>query len=458
VRLGVDDQLLLFAMHHIVSDAWSMGILIRELVLFYGAAVGEASPPLPPLPIQYPDYALWQRRRLGGEGGEALAPQTAFWVAALAGAERLDLATDLPRPPVLSPRGGAEWRLLPAPLRTGLLRLAESRGATLFMAFAAGLDLLLSRYSGQTDLSLGFVVAGRTRPEMEGLIGFFVNTLVLRADLGGEPGFAEVLDRVRRAALAAYGHQDLPFERVVEAVKPPRDRGRSPLFQVMLAFQDTPRGHADSALDLPGLTLEPLEVESGSVKFDLAVSVKELPQGLSLRAGYRADLFVPTTIRRLLGHLEALLTAALAEPERPFATLPVRAEPERHQLLFGLRDTAAPRPLSPDLPALLGRQAAERPDAVAVAAFGEALTFRQLDQEVSRLAWLLRSPAFGRVSRVGLAAERSPAWLTALLAIRRSGSPSSSPMPGSTCSSSAATCRCSLRSPHDRRASFPWRS
>jgi amino acid adenylation domain-containing protein/FkbM family methyltransferase len=409
LRLGTGDHLALFTMHHIVSDGWSMGVLIRELTLLYSAAY-----PLPPLPVQYPDFALWQRERLSGE---ALAAQAEFWAGALRGIEVLDLPTDLPRPAVLSSAGGAEWHLLTPELTAGLARLAERRGATLFMALLSGFGALLSRYTGQRDIPVGFPVANRTRPEIEGLIGFFVNTLVLRVDLAGEPALSEVLERVRRAALAAYAHQDLPFERVVEAVKPPRDRGRSPLFQVMLALQNAPTGD----LDLPGITIEPVEVLSGSVKFDLTLSVQELPAGLALRAGYRTDLFLPTTVRRLLGHFEALLSAALASPGQPLAGLPLLPEPERHQVLAGFPDTADPAPLAPDLPALLAWQAAARPDAVAAAGAGEALTFGVLDRQASRLAHHLRAAGLGAEARIGVALDRSPAWLAVLLGILRAG-------------------------------------
>jgi amino acid adenylation domain-containing protein/FkbM family methyltransferase len=408
------DHLALFTMHHIVSDGWSMGILIRELTLLYGAAAAGAPSPLPPLAVQYPDFTLWQRQRLGGEG---LAEQAAFWAETLRGIAGLDLPTDLPRPAVLSSAGGAEWHLLPPALGAGLGSLAERRGATLFMGLLAGLGALLSRYSGQLDIALGFPVANRTQREIEPLIGFFVNTLVLRVDLAGEPGLAELVARVRRAALAAYAHQDLPFEKVVEAVKPPRDRGRSPLFQVMLALQNAPTG----ALDLPGIAIEPVEVESGSVKFDLTLSVQELPEGLALRAGYRIDLFHPTTVRRLLGHFEALLAGALAAPERPLAGLPLLPEPERHQALAGWSDTADPAPLAPDLPSLLARQAATRPDAVAASGTGEALTFGALDRQASRLAHLLRRTGLLAEARIGVALDRSPVWLAALLGILRAG-------------------------------------
>ncbi|MEA2694874.1 MAG: hypothetical protein QOJ16_4261, partial [Acidobacteriota bacterium] len=399
LRLGAGDHLALFTLHHIVSDGWSMGVLIRELTLLYGAAVPGGEPgapsPLEPLAVQYPDFALWQRGRLGGK---ALESQAAWWAEALHGIEVLDLPTDLPRPAVLSSTGGALWHLLPPALGAGLASLAESQGATLFMALLAGRGALLSRYSGQRDVALGFPVANRTRPEIEPLIGFFVNTLVLRVDLAGEPGLSDVLERVRRAALAAYANQDLPFEKVVEAVQPPRDRGRSPLFQVLLALQNAPTG----SLDLPGIAVEPVEVESGSVKFDLTVSVQELPEGLALRAGYRTDLFLPATVRRLLGHFEALLAAALEDPGRPLAGLPLLTDAEHHQVLAGWSDTAAPAPLAPDLPALLALQAAERPDAVAAAGAGEALTYGTLDRQASRLAYLLRKEGIGVEARVGV--------------------------------------------------------
>jgi amino acid adenylation domain-containing protein/FkbM family methyltransferase len=416
LRLGKEEHLALFTMHHIVSDGWSMGVLIHELTHLYAAGGNAAA--LPALPIQYPDYALWQRERLAGA---PLAAQTAYWVDALAGAETLEMPTDLPRPPVPSADGGAAWRFLPAPLGAALSGLAERQGATLFMAVLAAWSALLSRYSGQDDVSIGTPVANRTRREVEGLIGFFVNTLVLRLDLrpgkSGEPGFAALVERARRTALAAFAHQDVPFEKVVEAIQPPRERGRSPLFQVMLAFQNTP----EAELDLPGLTVEPVEVETGSAKFDLTLSVQESPQGLLLRAGYRTDLFFPPTIERLLDHTAALLAAAVAEPRRPVRDLPLLHAAERHQLLAEWNDTAPDGLPETTLHGLFAAAARDRADAAAVLSGRTVLTYGELDRRSARLADHLRSRGVGPEVRVGLQLPRSPELIVAILAVLRAG-------------------------------------
>jgi amino acid adenylation domain-containing protein/FkbM family methyltransferase len=416
LRLGKEEHLALFTMHHIVSDGWSMGVLIRELTLLYAAAGNAAA--LPALPIQYPDYALWQRERLAGA---PLAAQTAYWVAALAGAETLELPTDLPRPPVPSARGGAAWRFLPVTLGAALSGLAERQGATLFMAVLAGWSALLARYSGQDDVSVGTPVANRTRREVEGLIGFFVNTLVLRLDLrpgeSVEPGFAALVERARRTALAAFAHQDVPFEKVVEAIQPARERGRSPLFQVMLAFQNIP----EAELDLPGLTVEPVEVKTGSAKFDLTLSVQESSEGLLLRAGYRTDLFFAPTIERLLDHTAALLEAAVAEPRSPVHDLPLLHAAERHQLLAEWNDTAWDRPPETTLHGLFAAAARDCADAAAILAGNTVLTYGGLDRRSAQLADRLRSRGVGPEVRVGLQLPRSPELIVAILAVLRAG-------------------------------------
>ncbi|HYH44517.1 MAG TPA: condensation domain-containing protein, partial [Thermoanaerobaculia bacterium] len=266
------EHVALLNLHHIVADGHSIGVLLREIATLYTAFSEGCPSPLPELPVQYPDYALWQRTWLTGE---VLAAQAAYWTEALRGTPVLELPTDLPRPPVRSERGGLVRRRLAPSVSASLGLLAEREKATRFMVLLAGWGALLARTAGQSDLAIGVAVANRTRPEIEGLIGFFVNTLVLRLNLAGdqsgEPDFRTLVARARQTALGAYAHQDLPFEKVVEAVQPPRDTSRSPLFQVMLAFQNAP----DERTALSGLVLEPLAVDSGSVKFDLTLSVNE---------------------------------------------------------------------------------------------------------------------------------------------------------------------------------------
>ncbi len=420
----------LLNLHHIVADGHSIGILIREVAALYTAFAGGGPSPLPDLPVQYPDFALWQRTWLSGD---VLAAQTAYWTETLRGTQVLELPTDLPRPPVRSERGGLARRQLPASVTAGLSALAESTRATRFMVLLAGWAAVLARTAGQSDFAIGVAVANRTRPEIEGLIGFFVNTLVLRLDLTGAAGFQTLVARSRQAALGAYAHQDLPFEKVVEAVQPPRDTSRSPLFQVMLAFQNAP----DDRTALPGLTLEPIAVDSGSVKFDLTLSINEgTANELALRAGYRADLFQPPTVIRHLGHLEALLAAAIADPQRSWTDLPLLTFPERHQLLVDWNDTEAspkahPKPADslydlfataaatwPDAPAVIGPWQAA---VLSLAPAPDVFTYGELARRVDALAAYLSALGVGPEVRVGVLLPRSVEAVTAILAVLAAG-------------------------------------
>ncbi|HHH40712.1 MAG TPA: non-ribosomal peptide synthetase, partial [Chloroflexi bacterium] len=313
--LDQDDFLVLFTMHHIVSDGWSVGVLIRELAALYHAfSLGRPSP-LPELPIQYADFALWQRQWLQGE---TLQAQLAYWKRQLADAPPvLDLPTDRPRPPVQSFRGATFRFRFPAPLAQALQALSRREGVTLFMTLLAAFQTLLYRYTGQERINVGTPIANRNRAEVEGLIGFFVNTLVISTDLSGNPTFRELLQRVREVALGAYAHQDLPFEMLVDALQPERDLSRSPLFQVMFVLQNAPT----ATLELPGLTMRLLETDSGTAKFDLTLFVEETEEELRGSLEYNTDLFDGATIGRMLGHYRTLLEAIVADPDRPIAHL-----------------------------------------------------------------------------------------------------------------------------------------
>ncbi|MCA1657436.1 MAG: condensation domain-containing protein, partial [Actinobacteria bacterium] len=325
-RLGPEDHLAALTMHHAVSDGWSIGVLVYEAGVLYEAfAKGEPSP-LPELPIQYADYAVWQR---GWLKGEVLDAQLGYWRGVLAGVPTLELPTDRPRPGVASGDGAQRFRDLPKPLADGLRALGRKEGTTLFMTLFAGLETLLYRYSGQVDFAIGSPIAGRTMARTENLIGYFANTLALRADLSGEPTFRELLRRVRKASLGAYAHQDLPFEQVVVDLHPDRDAGRSPVFQVMFVLQNAPL----PALETPGLTLAPVDVESVTAKFDLTLSVIEIDQTLKASLEYATDLFDAATAGRMLAHLETLLGAAVAEPDKPVSSLPMMTEEEQRSLL-----------------------------------------------------------------------------------------------------------------------------
>ncbi|HYH47787.1 MAG TPA: condensation domain-containing protein, partial [Thermoanaerobaculia bacterium] len=366
LRIGGEHRLLI-TLHHIVGDGWSVAVLVRELGELYRAGtVGEPAR-LPDLPVQYADFAAWQREWLAGD---ELARQTAYWRDRLAGAPAaLDLPADRPRPPVQSRSGAHVSIVLPADLRNRLAALARRRAATPFMVLLAAWNALLLRTTGQDDLVVGTPVAGRTRRETEDLIGFFVNTLPLRADLSGDPNFAAALARVRQGVLAAFAHQDLPFEKLVEALAPERDRSRSPIFQVMLAFQDSPF----DALALPGLTAEPFASPLPVAKFDLTLTLEESGGLLAGGLEYCRDLFDRATVERLAGRLRVLLEAVATHPDRRLSELPDLTRAERQQLLeWNAAATAYP---DSDLLLhdLIGHQASRTPEAPALVFAGETL-------------------------------------------------------------------------------------
>ena len=455
LTLAPDDHRLLVTVHHAVFDGWSAGVFAAELELFYRARAAEgragSRPALPPLPVQYGDYAVWQRRLLSDERVER---ELAVWRRELDGLpQSLELPTDRPRPAVRSPRGGRSVRRLPPALTRSLRALGRREGATPFMTLLAGFAALLGRLTGADDLGLGTPVAGRERPEVERLIGFFVNTLVLRADLSGDPGFRELVGRVRRRALAAFAHQELPFDRLVEALAPERDRSRNPLVQVMFTVEGT--RWSDAAPDVGGSLREGggrlFEALRGAgtatAKFDLTLSVgpadaegsaRGSAEGAAdgaLAAGleYSAELFDATTARRLLGSFERLLTAAVAEPDRPVGSLSVLSAPERHQLLaeWSWRPSLElPRLPERTVHEMVASWARTTPDAVAVVCRGEHLTYAELDRRARRLARRLvpilrwtSGPGGGHHpgTPVGLAVERSTDLVVAILGILQAG-------------------------------------
>ncbi|HWE39205.1 MAG TPA: condensation domain-containing protein, partial [Isosphaeraceae bacterium] len=326
IRLAESEHVALVNMHHIISDGWSIGVLVREVGAIYDAFASGHPSPLPEPPLQYVDYAVWQREWLQGD---VLQAQLDYWKDTLGGVPSLELPADRPRPAVLGHRGGELRLALPKELVEGLRALGKKEGVTPFMTLLAAFQALLHRYSGQDDFAIGTPIAGRTRPEVEDLIGFFVNTLVLRGDLKGDPSFRALLGRVKRSALSAYAHQDLPFEQLVGVLHPDRDPSRSPLFQVMFALQNAPL----PALESPGLTMTPLPTESGTAKFDLTMYVTESDEGLGLALEYNTDLFDPATIERMLGHFRTLLEGIVADPDQTVAMLPMLSEAERRRML-----------------------------------------------------------------------------------------------------------------------------
>jgi amino acid adenylation domain-containing protein len=413
LRLAAEDWICLLTQHHIGSDGWSAGVLGAELPVLYGALLAGGPSPLPELPLQYGDYAVWQRRWLAGE---VLAGELAWWRRHLDGAPAvLELPTDHPRPAVASPLGGREGLVLPRELRQALERLGRSEGATLFMTLLAAFGLLLSRYAGPSDLLVGSPVAGRSRRELEGLIGFFVNTLALRVSLEGEPSFRELLARAREETLAVLAHQDLPFERLVEELAPERSLDRNPLFQVMLAVQE-----AGPALVAPGLTFRRVELEGGTAKFDLSLEVGVEEEGLGVWIEYRRDLFEAATVRRMAGHLAALLAGALADAGAPAAALPLLTVAEREELA-GWHRSPGTWAVPGTVQGLFAEQARLHPAAAALVAGERTMSYGELARRSGALARALRRLGAGPEVRVGLAAERSPELVVGILGILRAG-------------------------------------
>jgi len=409
LRLGPGEHVFLLTLHHIVSDGWSMGILSRELTALYDAFARGSPSPLPALPIQYADFALWQRRLLVGE---TLERQLTYWRGKLVGAPTLALPTDRPRPPVARFRGATATLAFPAELVARLRRLAHDEGATLFMVLLCAFKALLSRYSGQEDIVVGAPVANRTRPELEGLIGFFVNTLVLRTDLSGNPSFREALARVREVCLGAYAHQDIPFERLVDELVPARDLSRNPLFQVTFQLQHARPGEgaADSTL----------EVERGTSIFDLAFNLADGPAGLTGIIEYTTDLFDAATIAGLARHYETLLGGVVEAPERPLAELALLTAQERQRLVVDWNQTAVPVGEQP-VQALVTAQARRTPEAPALRAGDRVLSYRELEEQANRLAHRLRAAGVGRDVPVALCLPRAPELVVSMLAVLKAG-------------------------------------
>ncbi|MBE9059353.1 non-ribosomal peptide synthetase, partial [Sphaerospermopsis sp. LEGE 08334] len=392
ILLNETEQVLLVCMHHIVSDGWSMGVFFQELTQAYNAysqnqpSLRDATrTPLSPLPIQYPDFAIWQRQWLQGD---VLQNQLTYWQEQLKDAPTLlSLPTDRPRPAVQTFVGEHYKFALPLELSQKLTELSQEKGCTLFMTLLAAYDTLLYRYTGQSDILVGSPIANRDRAEIEGLIGFFVNTLVMRSNLAGNPSFSELLTRVREMALGAYAHQHLPFEMLVEALQPERNLSHSPLFQVMFVLQNTPI----STVELSGLSVNLLEVKSQIAKFDLTLAMEETASGLVGVWEYNSDLFDSKTIERMAGHFITLLESIAANPQETITQLPLLTESEKHQLLIEWNDTEVEYPVDKCIHQLFEEQVEKTPDAVAVVFENEQLTYQQLNNRANQLAHYLQS-------------------------------------------------------------------
>ena len=414
LHLGDDEHMLLLTMHHIASDGWSLRILWRELAGLYDAYCRGAESNLRELPVQYADYAIWQRSELEGQRLEQLLQ---YWREQLKGVSPLELPTDHPRPARPTYRGAKHRFELPEALVSQLKRLSQTAGVTLHMTLLAAFQTLLSRYSGQDDIAVGVPIAGRNHAELEDLIGFFVNTLVLRTDLSADPTFRELLGRVREVSLAAYHHQDLPFEKLVEELRPERDLSRSPLFQVLFQLLN----FADEELALQNLDVSRLPSGSQRVRFDLEMHVWQRDKTLRGRVVYSTDLFDHSTIARMVGHFITLLQGIVAAPDQRISQLPLLTEPERQQLLVEWNDTAADHPRDKCVHELFEEQVERTPDAVAVIFEEQELTYRELNERANQLAHHLIALGVGPETLVGLCLERSPELVVGILGILKAG-------------------------------------
>ena len=416
VTRSLVDHVLLLSLHHIVADGWSMGILARELTALYQAQLYKRPAMLPPLPIQYADFAVWQRQWLGGG---VLERQLDHWSRLLADLPVLDLPCDRPRPPVLSYRGAYHPLAWPATLSRAVQGCARARQATPFMVLIAAFALLLRRYSGQEDVVIGTPMANRNRAEIEDLIGFFVNSLVLRIDLSGDPDFHTLLARVHEVALQAYAHQDLPFEKLVERFQPVRDPSRNPLFQVTLQLVNTPSLPSANA---GGPASPAAMVQRGSAIFDLAVTLIESPGGYGGIIEYSTDLFDAATVQRLDHYLQRVLDWALTHPTTPLSALPLMDATERRQALAASSGAPLQVPLAdPFVHRWIARQAQQTPDAVALRLGTQQTSYRELAAGAARVAKALRGAGVGPDNVVGLLMERSAALPIALLGVLQAG-------------------------------------
>jgi amino acid adenylation domain-containing protein len=407
LKLGDAEHVLLLTLHHIISDGWSMDVLFRELNIFYEAIRSGREPELPELPVQYADYAVWQREWLSGGVLENLL---GYWKGQLEGAPAvLELPTNRPRPPVQLFRGGAHVFTLPASLADALRTLSEKEQVTLFMTLLAGFNVLLYRYTGHEDLVVGAPIANRTRPEIEGLIGFFANTLVLRTELSGGISFRQLLGRVRQMTLAAYAHQDMPFERLVEELRPERNLAYNPLFQVMFVFQSMPQAAPDA---LP-------PVVTGMAKFDLTAFLTETEQEIQGTLEYNSDLFDPEMVAHMVGHLQNLLAAAVEDPDRPLWALPMLSEAE----LLAFEEWNATRMPSQArcVHQLVEEQAKRTPDSLAVRSAGQSLTYGELNSRANFWAHRLLELGVRPDTCVGIYAGRSAEMIVGVLAILKAG-------------------------------------
>jgi amino acid adenylation domain-containing protein len=414
LHLSEEEYVLLLTLHHIVSDGWSFNVFLQELAALYEAFSAGKPSPLPELPIQYADFALWQRKWLQGDVLEA---QLTYWKQQLANLPTLQLPTDRPRPPVQTYHGANLLLKFPKNLTEALKTLSYQEGVTLFMTLLAAFKTLLSRYTGQDDFAVGTPIASRNYSSIEGLIGFFVNMLVMRTEFSDNPSFRELLAQVRETCLEAYAHKDLPFEKLVEELQPERNMNRNPLFQVVFALQNFPM----QTLDLPELTLNSFEFDSRTVRFDLELYLWDESEEITGFFAYNTDLFDAPTITRLTRHFQTLLEGIVADPDQPISDLPLLTAAERHQLLVEWNSTQADYPKEACIHQLFETQVEQTPDAVAVVFENQQLTYRELNCKANQLANYLQNLGVKPEVLVGICLERSPEMIVGLLAILKAG-------------------------------------
>ncbi|HEX8090491.1 MAG TPA: amino acid adenylation domain-containing protein, partial [Blastocatellia bacterium] len=415
LRLGRTKQILILATHHIVSDAWSAGIMIRELATLYEAFINGKTSPLPPLPIQYADFAAWQRDWL--QGAE-LEKQLSYWKQQLAERPQdLQLPMDHPRPLARSFRGATESLMIPPALTESLNRLSQREGATLFMTLMAAFKALLHRYTRSKDIVIGSPIANRSRPETESLIGFFINTLVFRTNFSADPTFQEFLAQVRKTCLEAFAHQDLAFERLVEELQPERDIGRTPFFQVMFVLQNVRLPD----LTLAGLNVSLLEIENTVSKFDLTLNTAEGPEGINASFDYSVDLFESSTISRMLRHLRTLIESVALNPLQRLSQIPMLSDAERRQLLIEWNQTGKDYDTDRCIHHIFETQVERTPDAMALAFEGTCLTYVELNRRANQLARFLMAKGVGTEALVPICLARSAEMIIGLLGILKAG-------------------------------------
>lgn len=415
-QLDKIEHILLLTIHSIVGDEWSLRILLQELATLYEAFSQRKTSPLVELPIQYADFAIWQRECLQSE---VLESHLGYWKQQLGGElPLLELPTDHPRPPVQTYRGARQFLTLPKDLTDAFQKLSQQSGVTLFTTLLTAFKILLYRYTSLEDIIVGSTVANRNQAEVEGLIGLFANNLVMRTNLSGNPSFQELLRRVQEVVLSAYSHQDLPFEKLVEELQPQRNLSYSPLFQVMFVLQSDQL----SALEFPGLKLNAVEIESKTAKFDLTLKLQETSDSINGWFEYNADLFDAETIVRMIGHWEVLLSGVVAQPNQQISHLPILTEAERHQLLVEWNDTEADYPKDKCIHQLFEEQVERTPNNVAVVFEDQQLTYRELNAKANQLAHYLQKLGVKPEVLVGICVERSLEMIVGVLGILKAGS------------------------------------